>query len=211
MHLRTLRHRTRAPERIRERLVSNPAGSILMRQRRPHWGAFLDEATRVLILIVAEHPISNGMPSSMSLSLFCSLVRRIEHERQHGFIEQRQSHFRHRFGFHSPIASKWRATIWIRGYPSRLIRCGKIPGMAIPNKQQPYRRHAESIWKANDLLKRVVCPRCRQGRWHPDAMMNALNGRMVCPQCYELTSGEPSLVHASLSDAVVGVATQFKQ
>ena len=31
-------------------------GSILMRQRGPLSGAFLDEATRVLILIVAEHP-----------------------------------------------------------------------------------------------------------------------------------------------------------
>ena len=27
-----------------------------MRQRYPHWGTFLDEATRVLILIVAEQP-----------------------------------------------------------------------------------------------------------------------------------------------------------
>ena len=30
-----------------------------MRQRYPHWGTFLDEATRVLILIVAEQ----GKPS----------------------------------------------------------------------------------------------------------------------------------------------------
>ena len=56
--------------------------------------------------------------------------------------------------------------------------------MDSPDKQ-PYRSHAESIAKADAAIKRMVCPRCRQGGWHPDAMIYALNGRMVCPHCYD--------------------------
>ena len=60
-----------------------------------------------------------------------------------------------------------------------------MPGMDASDNQQPHRRHAESMSKANDSLKRVLCPRYRQGGWHPDVMMNSLNGRMVCPHCFD--------------------------
>ena len=39
-----------------------------MRQRCPHWGAFLDEATRVLILIVAEQAALVGTEAAGGLS-----------------------------------------------------------------------------------------------------------------------------------------------
>ena len=40
-----------------------------MTQRRPHWGAFLDEATRVLILIVAEHRVVSVADGVLGLQL----------------------------------------------------------------------------------------------------------------------------------------------
>ena len=85
--------RTRAgrghPSAIRWRILQLPygivgavglesVGSIWMRQRRPHSGAFLDEATRRLTLIDALHPWPYACDSTENLStvLLIFLVNR---------------------------------------------------------------------------------------------------------------------------------------